>query len=254
MISILGPSHHLGRHIATFPSSVTRNSGWLLLPMLAVLAIIAGWLATIKLVAGLPLIGLIGVLVGLWLLERSRRSLQVHVFEHGLLYQRGRKNIPIAWDAVVCTRRQYRWTSSKWTGYRHVISSRRYTLTTHRGTTLVLTDSIAGIDELTDWIEQEVRPAVLPAILARYVAGEPLQFGPFCLDTSGIQQKHRKALWAHIEAVDERYGTLRVRITGQARPMQAAIAQIPNFFILQEILRQHQLLPQQGQVKVEHPA
>jgi hypothetical protein len=244
MTTISGPSDQLGRHITMFPSTVTRNSGWLLLPMLVVLAIIAGWLATAKLVAGLPLIGLIGFLVGLWLLERSRRSIQVHVFERGLLYHRGRKIIPIPWDAVVCTHRQYRWTLSKWTNYRYVISARRYTVTTYSGATLVLTDSIAGIDELTSWIEQEVRPSVLPAILARYAAGEPLQFGPFRLDTSGIQQKNRSAPWADIEAIDERYGTLRMRVAGQARPMQAAIAQIPNFFILQDILRQHQLLQQ----------
>jgi len=236
----------LGALITMFPSTVTRNSGWPLLPMLAVLAIIALWLSAANLVAGLLLFGLMGFLGGLWLLEQSRRRIHVQVFERGLLYTRGSKSIPIRWDAVALTRRNYRWTFSNQTDY--VIIYRRYSVTTNRGQTLVFGDSIAGLDELSDWIEQQVRPYLLPAILTRYAAGEQLAFGPLRLDASGVQQKNRSATWAQVEAIDVHYGTLSIRIAGQARPMQAEVAQIPNFFIVQDILRPHRaaLLARQG--------
>lgn len=114
----------------------------------------------------------------------------------------------------------------------------RHVLRTTDGVQLSLGRSIAGVDDLVDVIRARMIDHVAPALRARIAEGGELHFGAFAATEAGIALGPRVIPWDELEDIDAEAGQVIVRGTGGARLAAAHLEEVPNAFLLAEIVHE----------------
>jgi hypothetical protein len=114
----------------------------------------------------------------------------------------------------------------------------RHVLRTTDGAQLSLGRSIAGVEDLVDVIRSRMLDHVAPAMRARIAEGGELHFGPLAASEAGIALGPRVIPWEDLEDVDAEAGEVVVRGTGGARLAVAQLEDVPNAFLLAEIVHE----------------
>jgi hypothetical protein len=161
----------------------------------------------------------------------------VAAYERGFAY-RDRKGIQVwSWENVVsltsAITRHY--TNGIYTGTTHV-----YTLYNRQDGRLVLSDSIAKVEDLAKSIDQTIFPLLYGPAADQYNAGGTIAFGPVAISKAGIAIGKKTYPWTDVKEVSIHHGILKVsrKEGGWFSGASAAASAIPNLRILLTIIHQ----------------
>jgi hypothetical protein len=112
----------------------------------------------------------------------------------------------------------------------------RHLLRTSDGTTLSLGRSIGMVDELVDVIRARLVEERGAALMMRIGDGEVLQFGPIQASEQGVAIGDRVIAWSDVEDIEAEGSEIQVRGQGGSRLAAAPLCEVPNAFLLAEIV------------------
>lgn len=237
MTIVSSPSTQFGGYIRTYSSNAKSVSLWLLVPTCVILGFIAYWLGQFNLLVELILVGLIIFLIALSLQQQRRSTYQVQIFEDGLISIRGKQAQQARWDSIATIWKNFPVQFSRRTGY--VVIKRTYTLVCRTGERITLTDVIHTIEGLGNDIEQRVLPYVMPSLIEAYKRGEVLQFDRLGISQAGLSDGSETVPWYDITSFMVIHSRISIMRAGMQKPwIQMEVAKIPNFFIVETLLRE----------------
>ena len=127
------------------------------------------------------------------------------------------------------------YTNGIYTGTTH-----HYTLYNRQNQRLVLSDSIAKVEQLAKTIDEKTFPLLYAPAADRYNLGQAIVFGPVTISKSGIVIGRRTISWAGVKEVSLHKGTLKVsrKEGGLFSGARASASAIPNCGVLITIIQQ----------------
>ena len=233
-VQILASTHQLGTLQAQYRAKLAILSG----RAVAILTLIgilggAGLLAyDIILTHGTSPWILLGVALlgaGLWLGINALRyyGLHIYVFTEGLVRVKGDKSTVVRWDQVktMWQKVHRRFISSFYLGTAHA-----YTLQRDDGKKFIFNDALKNVEFLGGTLLREVNSRLLPDVIAKYDAGEPVTFGKLSVSIHGISIGEEIVLWNQIKGVQVVKGALAINKDGKWLNWPGVkAAKIPNF-------------------------
>lgn len=247
-VDALARARHLGAHRETYrPRTLHR-----------VTAVLCGLGGTLCLLAALALVrvglwpvGLACAALGVCLLYRLARTpgfagrqagKRVDVYANGFIQSDASgPRVALRWDSIdsVCQRITRNYPNGISTGTTYI-----YTITSHDGTTVRLTQFYVGIAALGETIVREVTRVQLPRAMAAIQRGETVTFGELALNARGITCTGRSQVpWAQVDRVQVNRGYVSLRQAGRWQSWSRGQAsQIPNLFVfltLADLLQQN---------------
>ncbi|MDD5468907.1 MAG: hypothetical protein PHS96_13980 [Anaerolineales bacterium] len=104
------------------------------------------------------------------------------------------------------------------------------------GKPIQLPGSLDNMAELLTRCKARLYPTLLPAAIARFKAGERVDFGPLSLHPRALHCHGRALAWEQVMGVTVQSGRLVIELASQ-RPMRIPVAQIPNVELLLQVAR-----------------
>lgn len=171
-------------------------------------------------VAGALLL-VLGAFGGAWLLRWHRLSVVVH--DGGLRIKRGRRTRELLWseiESVQVAGVRYRviW------GSRSILKIR-----TSDDRSIRLTDTLAGLNQLTATVKRNVYPRLLSQYTRYLKDGQPVPFGPLVISPEGVARGQRKLTWPEVSGAELLDG--RITITpskDRGGPLRVDARKVPN--------------------------
>ena len=161
----------------------------------------------------------------------------VAAYERGFAYN-DRKGIQIwRWEEVVsmtsAITRHY--TNGIYTGTTHI-----YTLYDRQNQRRALSDSFGKVEELANYIDQNIFPLLYGRAADQYNTGQTIVFGPVAISKAGIVIGKKTYPWTDVKEVSIRQGILKVsrKDGGWFSGASASAATIPNLRVLLTIIHQ----------------
>jgi hypothetical protein len=158
-------------------------------------------------------------------------------YERGFAYN-DRKGLQVwRWEDVVsmtsAVTRHY--TNGIYTGTTHL-----YTLFNRQNQRLVLSDSLAKVEQLAQEIDQNIFPLLYGRAADQYNTGQTIVFGPVAISKAGISISKKTYPWTDVKEVSIRQGILKVsrKEGGWFSGASAAASVIPNLRVLLTIIQQ----------------
>jgi hypothetical protein len=173
----------------------------------------------------------LGIGVGLALLAvwYYQASLNIQVFEQGLIYTKAGATRVIRWDDIESVQQQVVKHS---VNFIPVGTSHTYTIRTASAGTLKLTDSIGKVAQLGALIQGETFKRLMPRAIETYNGGGTLQYGKLSISQVGIGNGKETVPWAQVKGVQVSNGYIAVKKEGKWLTWaNVAVAQTPNFFV-----------------------
>ena len=127
------------------------------------------------------------------------------------------------------------YTNGIYTGTTHV-----YTLYNRQDQRVVLSDSLARVEELAKLIDQGIFPNLYEIAADKYNTGQTLSFGPVAISKAGIAVGKKTIAWSEVKEVSIHLGFLRVsrKEGGWFSGARASAGTIPNLRVLLAIIQQ----------------
>jgi hypothetical protein len=219
-------------------------TGLLFTPLCLLLAVLLGYdaysqhgLARVGDAVVLPLLGaaaafVIGVATA-WEAWRIW-PVSARLYEEGFALNTRRGLQVVRWDQVEATwqRVTRRYTNGIYTGTTH-----SYTVRTKDQSNIMLDDKLTNVEQLGRAVQQGVSTALFPSYVQALQAGQRLSFGPLALDQTKLYAGNKELAWNEIQAIKINRGRVSVKKEkGWLDWAQAAVPQIPNFFIFLDIV------------------
>ena len=170
--------------------------------------------------------------IGLTCLTRAWwiRRLWIEAFAEGLRVNRGRQAAWMAWTAV----RQIRTRSAGRRGTAYAALDLRL----DDGRRLLVTRTLADLDDLVDLVKRRALPALLEGCRQRFNRGEPLSFGPLSLTSVGVQAGKKCIQWGEVQAAEVHAGRLVITARGPGGTrVQTAADRVPNIDVCVQLVR-----------------
>lgn len=127
------------------------------------------------------------------------------------------------------------------------------TVTRADGTAAQLGPALTNYDLLAEQVQRRTFEALWPALRARFLDGERLEFGPLEADHTGLRHEGKKLPWRELKELTVAQGKLSAKQTGKWLPWALVeVSDVPNphlLFALAEEARRRLLRPAQRQPK-----
>ena len=158
-------------------------------------------------------------------------------YERGFAYH-DRKGLQVwRWEEVAsltsAITRQY--TSGIYTSTTH-----RYTIINRQNARLVLSDSIAKVEQLAKEIDGNIFPLLYGPAAGQYNTGQTLAFGPVAISKVGLVIGKKTYPWLDVKEISIHQGILKIsrKEAGWFSGASVAAAAIPNLRVLLAIIHQ----------------
>lgn len=107
------------------------------------------------------------------------------------------------------------------------------------GTTAKLTPAVSAYPELAVYVQRETFRALWPATLARFRAGERVEFGPFEVSRAGLRYEKTVLPWADLSDVAVSSKSLTVKRKGKWLPwVSKELDEVPNPHVLLALIEE----------------
>jgi hypothetical protein len=180
---------------------------------------------------GLVLILMVMVVVGGWF-SRIGRQEDVHLYDHGLMYHKGKSYEAIRWDQMdEIWRGSNRTETGPFVDAIRRLDGRRFNFS--------IDGKLDHLRDLSQTIEKESAPYLLPQAQAAFKAGQQVVLGKMSLDPLGISVENKTITWSELESirVDSSSGQIVLQKQGEAQPWaELYFWDIPNILILEAVL------------------
>jgi hypothetical protein len=159
-----------------------------------------------------------------------RRNSRIFVYEHGLLAVRNNSVDAVRWEEIVSV--WYRVRRSRHGRY----GDTRPSILQRRDSSTLKLGSFSSNEELGNMIAQETADLLFPETLATYQQGQPLSFGPFTLDQSGLTYKRKSLSWNEVTNIQFANGFISIKKQGKFFAWtKVAYEAIPNLRVFQRL-------------------
>ena len=184
-------------------------------------------------------IAIILLIISIWFvwLAYTRWELIGIEYQNGFAFKDHKGLQTWSWQDITSIRtaitRQY--TNGIYTGTSHV-----YRVTGKNGRQLVLNDSLSNVEQIASIIEEKTFPVLYAQAFKKFTDGNFLAFGVVKLNKSGLQVGKKDYKWEQIDSINLYNGVLQItkKGTGKLESSRIRVASLPNFRVLDSILRQ----------------
>lgn len=228
----------LGRHLRTYrpePSALRWPAAAIALIVAGVVVAVAGF------AAGMPLIGVLGIVVmsagGGWLLwdlagAGSTRGSRLDLYEHGVVASGQGQVRVVRYDTTTLRRKIVH--AAKDAAAEGV--SYRYTIVDTDGSPVVLRHGIECPRQCGVEIERGILDAQLPIAQAALAAGGRLDFAPLWLTSGELGTGSESVPWSQVGDLAVVGGWLSVRVRGRAQPLESLpLCLVPNYVVFRAL-------------------
>jgi len=182
-------------------------------------------------------IGISLILMGVMLSVRAlrNRGLRVLIFPEGLVRLWRGDGQALFWDEVdkIWRKKTEGHWARAWQGALIVKVQR------NDGSTIEFDDSLPHLEKLSDILQRETLPHLLPGAIETYTSGRSLDFGKLRVDRAGLRNDTEAIRWSDIQEIRVGEDQLSVYKKGKwSRWCQTPVAEIPNPHVLRALLVQ----------------
>ncbi|HKI32209.1 MAG TPA: DUF6585 family protein [Gemmataceae bacterium] len=175
-------------------------------------------------------VGLIAISARNWRRLRQTRGLWVIVYPEALVRVQGETADVLSWKEIVTVCRAS-FTSSE--RGKSTNPARRLTLQTGTCKTFEFDESLAGLSQLRELVEEHTLEHLLHPALDRYEAGEEVTFGSVRASCEGMRFGGNILPWADYDGAEVSKGVLTVTARDASRPFcKVPVRDVPNSHVL----------------------
>ena len=160
---------------------------------------------------------------------RKTRGIRVFAFAQGLGRIQGESAEMLRWEDVTVVQRVSLTSSER----SKMQPSRKLILLANDGRTFELDDSLHGLHELRDLVEQQTLTHLFPPLLDLWEAGEDVSFGKLSATRDGLRFGDKTLPWAACEDIEVTGGQVTVKAQGAWLSFcKVPLHEVPNVHIL----------------------
>jgi hypothetical protein len=167
--------------------------------------------------------------VGMLVKAGKTRGLAVYVCPGGLAAVQGERVRTLRWDEITTVQRGTEGKRNEFS----ISHPARLCLKGASGQELEFNESLAGLSDLRQLVQQHTLDHLLAPVAETYLAGGTAHFGELGVSRNGIHHKKDLLPWDQLEAVAVDGAEVVVRATGRKRPVfRVPLARVPNAHVL----------------------
>jgi hypothetical protein len=213
----------LGARLKTHPADKPKY--WLIPLGLAIaagglFAMLGPWLwpdprAGLGTAIGVSILGLLLTALGVFSVASvfMGRDRAVHLYEHGIVEQRGNTQNEMLWDDVATlTCQRVRVTQAGGLVSQQLAT---YILKTATGRKIIANNRLAEVLPLGEAIEEHVTRCLLPKVRAQLAKGERVAFSPLVVTNQRIERGKKALAWEQVVGAEVAQGEVRIFARGE---------------------------------------